>query len=100
MYLLFAHDENGPEPYLFLVRYNTLIKCLKAMNTSKFTSHEIQDVRNDEWYEFVKESDGKIRMRRLLYNENVEWISLYGYEDAIHYMKKETFFQYLKRHVC
>ena len=97
MYLLFALNE-GSDTRVFLARFETSIKCLKAINATDYTNHEIHDVRNDEWFEFVRRSDNKIQMRICEPTGGREnWTGVERYEDAVKYFKRETFWQRIGR---
>lgn len=83
------------ENAIYVGRYDTAKKCIMAMSGGKYTRYEMQDIRNNEWFEFTKNPDNIILT--ITTPDDRILVSIFNYEDALRFVKKETFSQRLCR---
>lgn len=94
MYMLFAMNKDS-DTRIYVGRYDTAKKCTMAMSGGKYTRYEMQDIRNNEWFEFAKNPDS-IFLTIIKPGDRI-LVNIFNYEDALRFVKKETFFQRLAR---
>jgi hypothetical protein len=92
--MLFAMNKDS-ESRIYVGRCDKPEKCTMAMSGGKYTRYEMHDIRNNEWFEFTKNHDN-IFLTITKPDDRI-LVSIFNYEDALRFVKKETFFQRLAR---